>query len=162
MRLAIVLLFSATLFGQEFRGTFSGNATDAQGAGIGRVRIIATETRMGAKSETVSESSGAFTIPFLAPGEYEITAEIPGFKKFVRQGLTLSMGEHPVIDIRMEVGAVNESVTVVADSPLIESANASIGQVITSEEVEDLPVNGRTPLMLAQLALGVISIVEPG
>src|SRR6266567_7262886 len=111
---------------------------------------------------TVSEASGAYTIPFLAPGEYEIAAEAPGFKRSVRQGLKLGMGEHPVIEIRLEVGAVSEVVTVTADSPLIESANGSVGQVITSEEVEDFPVNGRTPLMLGQLALGVISTVEPG
>src|ERR1044071_2550462 len=122
----IALLSSAILFAQEFRGTFSGTVTDAQGAGIAQVKVLATETRTGAKSETLSESSGAFTIPFLAPGDYEITAEAPGFKKFVRPKLTLSMGEHPVIDIRMEVGGVNESVTVTADAPLIESANASI------------------------------------
>src|SRR5258706_8492529 len=72
------------------------------------------------------------------------------------------MGEPPVIDFRLEVGSVSDSVLVTADAPLIESANASIGQVITSEEVEDLPVNGRTPLMLGQLAIGVISLVEPG
>jgi len=72
------------------------------------------------------------------------------------------MGEHPRIDARMEVGAVNESVNITADSPLIEATNASIGQVITSKEVESIPVNGRTPLMLAQLALGAVSTVEPG
>src|ERR1041384_6770478 len=128
----IALLSSAILFAQEFRGTFSGSVTDAQGAGIGQVRIVATETRTGAKSETHSEPSGAYPIPFLAPGEYEISAEVQGFKNFVRQALSLSMGEHPVIDIRLEVGAVNESVTITADAPLIESANASIGQVITT------------------------------
>src|SRR5439155_8046537 len=89
-------------------------------------------------------------------------AEAPGFKKFVRQGLTLSAGEHPVIDIRLDVGAVSESVEVTADAPLLVTSNTSIGQVITTEEVEDFPINGRTPMMLANLALGVISTFEPG
>ncbi len=160
--LAIALLLTVGSFAQEFRGTFSGMVTDAQGGAIAKVKIVATETRTGARSETYSEASGAYTIPFLAPGEYEIAAEAPGFRKSVRQGLALGMGQHPVIDIRLEVGAVSEAVTVTADAPLIESANASVGQVITSEEVENFPVNGRTPLMLGQLALGVISLVEPG
>jgi hypothetical protein len=160
--LSIVLLFAAALPGQEFRGIFSGTVTDAQGAAVAQAKIVAIETRTGAKSETVSEASGAYTIPFLAPGDYEITADSPGFKKSVRQGLTLGMGEHPVIDIRLEVGAMSEKVTVTADSPLIEAGNASIGQVITSEEVEDFPVNGRTPLMLGNLALGVIPTIEAG
>src|ERR1700722_13574513 len=100
--LAVALLIAGTLPAQEFRGTFSGTVTDAQGAGVARAKIVATETRTGAKSETVSEASGAYTVPFLAPGEYEIAAESPGFKRSVRQGVTLGMGEHPVIDIRME------------------------------------------------------------
>jgi hypothetical protein len=150
------------LSAQEFRGTFSGTVTDAQGAAVAKAKIVATETRTGAKSETVSEASGAYTIPFLAPGEYEIAAEVPGFKRSVRQGMTLGMGAHPVIDVRLEVGAVTEAVTVTVDSPLIEAANASVGQMITSDEVEDFPVNGRTPLMLGQLALGVVSTIEAG
>src|SRR5579864_4761261 len=132
--LALSLLFSSALYAQEFRGSFSGSVTDAQGAAVGKARIVVTETRTGTKSDALSEDSGAFTVPFLAAGEYEITAEAAGFKKFVRKGVSLGMGEHPVIDIHMELGAVNESVTVVADSPLIEAGNASIGQVITSEE----------------------------
>jgi len=160
--LGIAVLFSIALLSQEFRGTFSGSVTDLQGAAIAKVKIVATETRTGAKSEATSEVSGAYTLPFLAPGEYEITAEAPGFKKFIRQGVSLGLGEHPVIDIRLDVGAVTETVTVTADSPLIESANSSIGQVITSDEVETMPTNCGTPLMLAQLALGAIPTVEPG
>src|SRR5690348_13780585 len=80
--LAIALLFSAVLMGQEFRGTFSGTVTDSQGGAIVKAKVVATETRTGAKSETTSETSGAYTIPFLAPGDYELSAEAPGFKKF--------------------------------------------------------------------------------
>ncbi|HKE25696.1 MAG TPA: carboxypeptidase regulatory-like domain-containing protein [Bryobacteraceae bacterium] len=159
---AVPLLFCCAAFAQEFRGSFSGNVRDAQGAAVAKARVVATATATGVKSETLSEDSGAYTIPFLAPGEYQISAEAVGFKKFVRAGVSLGMGEHPVIDVQMEVGAISDSVTVMADSPLIEAANASIGQVITSEEVEDMPTNGRTPLMLAQLALGAVSTVEPG
>ena len=156
------LLATATLSAQEFRGTFSGSVLDAQGAAVANVKIVATETRMGTKCETSSDFSGHYVVPFLTPGEYQITAEAAGFKRFVRQGLTLSADEQPVIDIRLEVGAASESVTVSADVPLIESANGSLGQVITTDEVEDLPLNGRMPMMLMQLALGVISTGEPG
>ena len=121
--LSVLLVFPALLCAQEFRGTFSGNVTDAQGAAVAKVTIAVTETRTGTKSQTLTSDSGAYTIPFLAPGEYEIVAEVPGFKKFVRAGVSLGMGEHPVIDIRMEVGAVTEAVTVTADSPLIEAAS---------------------------------------
>src|SRR5436190_22195636 len=101
---SFVLFLAGSVYGQEFRGAFSGTVTDAQGAAIAKAKIIATETRTGTKSQGSSESSGAYTIPFLSPGLYEIAAEAPGFKRASRTGLTLNAGEHPVIDIRMEVG----------------------------------------------------------
>lgn len=164
VRRSLVLLWAVCgcLGAQEYRGTFSGSVLDQQGSAIPRAKITATETRTGVKASVVCDTSGAYTIPFLAPGQYEITAEAPGFKRFVRQGITLSGGEHPVIDIRMDVGAVTESVEVHADAPLLVTANPSVGQVITAEEVEAFPVNGRTPMMLDNLALGVISTFEPG
>src|SRR2546428_3143518 len=140
----LLWLAAAALFGQEFRGAFSGAVTDAQGAAIAKAKIVATEIHTGAKAGAVSADSGSYTIPFLAPGEYEIAAEAPGFKRFVRQGVTLSASEHPVIDIHLEVGAVSDSVMVSAEAPLIVSANSSVGQVVTTREVEAIPVNGRS------------------
>ena len=160
--IALAGLAGAALWAQEFRGTFSGSVKDPQGAAVGHAKIVATETKTGTKSETFSQDSGEYTIPFLMPGDYEITAEAPGFMKAVRPRVTLSVGEHPVIDIRLEVGMVSESVMVTAEAPLIESANASAGEVVTSEEVEEFPLNGRTPMMLSRLAMGVLSTAEPG
>ena len=160
--LTAVVLLSAPLFAQEFRGTLSGSVTDAQGAPIPKAKVVATETRTGSKSETLSETSGEYTIPFLTPGEYEIAAEAQGFKRFARAGITLSAGEHPVIDVRLEVGGISEAISVTADAPLVVSASPSVGQVVTTEEVEDLPTNGRSPMMLATLAMGVINTTEPG
>lgn len=162
-RLSVALVcLAGAVHAQEFRGAFSGAVTDRQGSAIPHAKVTATETRTGVKSATVSETSGAYTIPFLAPGEYSLRAEAPGFKVFVRNGLTLSTGDHPVIDISLDVGDLNQSVTVTADVPLVESSSGSAGQVVTTEEVEELPLNGRTPLMLGRLALGVISTNEPG
>ena len=106
----VVAMFATALTAQEYRGTFSGIVTDPQGAAIPKAKVIATETRTGVKATAICEDTGAYSIPFLAPGEYEITAEAPGFKRALRQGLTLSAGEKPVIDIRLDVGAVSESV----------------------------------------------------
>lgn len=160
---AVALLLPACLaFGQEFRGTFSGIVTDPSGSPIPKAKIIATETHTGTNSTAVSEDTGQYTIPFLLPGEYQIAVEAPGFKKEVRKGITLSAGEHPVVDIKMTVGEVTESVTVVEDAAPLVVANPSVGQTITTAEVEDFPVNGRTPMMLGNLAFGAISTYEPG
>lgn len=158
----LLLAMAASLCAQEFRGTISGAVTDVSGAAIPKVKVVALETRTGVKSTAYSEPSGQYTIPFLALGEYEVSAEAPGFKKFARPGIKISAGDHPVLDIHMEVGALTESVTVTADAPLLMTANPSVGQVITTAQVEDFPVNGRTPMMLDNLALGVVSTFEPG
>jgi hypothetical protein len=161
-RLLILLPLMAAFLAAQQRGTFSGTVTDQSGAPIPKAMVIATNTLTGVSTTATTENSGAYTLSFLQLGQYRISAEAPGFKKFVRQGISLSAGEHPVIDIRMEVGAVSESVTVSADAPLLVTANPSIGQVITDKEVEDFPINGRTPMMLDNLAMGVISTFEPG
>jgi hypothetical protein len=162
-RLTFVLLGVAALISaQEFRGAFSGSVTDAQGSAVPKAKITVTETRTNTKSTAISEGTGEYTIPFLAPGIYDISAEAPGFKTYIQHGMTLSAGEHPVVDIHLEVGATNESVTVTAESPILVTSSPSLGQVITTAEVEDIPINGRTPMMLDNLALGVVSTYEPG
>ncbi len=159
---ALVMLPTAVL-AQETRGTISGTVTDSQGAAVPKVKIVATEMHTGTKTSSVTGDSGAYTIPFLPAGEYRIGAESIGFKTAVRQGITLDSGGHPVVDIRLEVGTASESVSVTADVPLIESANASVGQTVTTREVEELPVNGRGPIILENLAMGVIPTgAEPG
>jgi hypothetical protein len=156
-----VLLGSAT-FAQETRGTFSGSVTDPQGASIPNAKITITETRTGAKNTTVSGATGKYTVPFLPLGTYDIDAEAAGFKKFSQKGLTLSAGENPVIDIKLQVGAQSEQVTITAEAPVLNTSGPTLGQVITTAEVEDVPINGRTPGMLGNLAMGVISTFEPG
>ena len=162
-RFCFLLLATATfLCAQEFRGTFSGSVTDTTGAGIPKAKVIATEVHTGTKATVYTEASGAYTIPFLPPGDYDISAELTGFKTYLRKGLTLEAGASPTVDIRLELGQVSDSVTVTADAPLLEASNPTVGQVLSTKEVEELPVNGRVPMMLGNLAFGVISTYEPG
>ncbi len=161
-RVAVLLsVISAASFAQEFRGTFSGQVTDPTGASIAAAKVVATETRTGVKTQTVTDASGKYAIPFLSPGLYELTALAQGFKMAKRTDLTLGSDDRPVIDFRLEVGDASTSVTVSADAPLLDSENASVGQSISTKEVEEMPLNGRTPMMLAQLALGVIPTGTP-
>ncbi|MGP8243303.1 MAG: carboxypeptidase-like regulatory domain-containing protein, partial [Bryobacteraceae bacterium] len=155
-------LLACVAYGQENRGTFSGSITDPSGSPIPKAKVTATETRTGTKTTAVSEDTGQYTIPFLAPGAYDITVEVPGFKQALRKGITLSAGEHPVVDVKMEVGAVTEAITVSGDVAPLVVASPSVGQVITTNEVEDFPINGRTPMMLGNLAFGAVSTYEPG
>jgi len=153
----LAVLIPAALFAQEFRGTISGSVTDPQGAGIPNAKIEAMETRTGAKSQTVSDSAGQYTIPFLAPGTYRITAEAAGFKRFVQDNFVLETAAHPALDIHLQVGDTSQSVSVTAEAPMLETENGSVAQAITTKQVEDFPLNGRTPYLLSVLAIGVIS-----
>ena len=111
-RLAIALLFAGVLPAQEFRGTFSGTVTDAQGAAVAKAKIVATETRTGAKSDTVSEASGAYTIPFLAPNTYRVTVNAAGFKSSVHEGVVVAANERVGVDALLQVGQNTDTVTV--------------------------------------------------
>jgi len=160
-RLFAFALSGIALFAQEFRSTVAGRVLDAQEAAVAGVKITATQTETGAKSETISGTDGLYTIPFLAPGTYKIEAESAGFKRYVRNGIQVSTNTRVALDIALEVGQVTESVTVAADVPMLQTATASVGQVITSRQIENLPMSGRTPLTLAQLAFGVIPTAAP-
>ena len=157
-----LLTMAAILSAQEFRGTFSGTVTDATGSPVPKAKVVATEIGTGSKTTVYSETSGAYTIPFLPPGEYDISAELQGFKQSLRHGLKLSSGDSPVVDIRLAIGATSESVSVTADVPILETSSPTVGQVLSTKEVDALPVNGRVPMMLGNLAFGVISTYEPG
>jgi hypothetical protein len=132
------ILFAALLparsaSAQEFRGTISGTVTDSSGAIIKDAQVTITEINTGTINRTKTDSAGQYVIPFLQPGAYQIVVEMTSFKKDVRNGVTLQANEHPVIDLALQVGNTQEAVTVTEDVPLVDTANASVGQVITAE-----------------------------
>jgi hypothetical protein len=157
----IALLAVTAGFAQEFRGSISGTITDATGAVMAGVKIRVSETNTGTKVESVSDTAGRFNVPFLLPGDYEIAATMDGFKESLRKGLHLGAGETPTVDIRMEVGTAQTAVEVTDVAPLVNSENASIGSAISTKEIEDLPSNGGTPMMVAQFAMGVTPMSQP-
>ena len=99
--------------------------------------------------------------PFYSPASIQITIEVKGFKKDVRNGITLQANEHPIIDMTLQIGNSVETVSVTADAPLVDTANAAVAQTISTKEVEDFPVNGRTPITLVELAVGVVPTSQP-
>ena len=151
------LAFSITASAQEFRATISGRVTDPSGAIVPKASVIVTNSDTGAAVNSTSNSSGEFTVPFLLPGKYSIAVTATGFQKSFREGITLNTGDKVNADMVLTVGSVNQEVHVTADVPLIETATATSGQVLTAEEVEDLPDNGRSPLGLAKSMYGVVA-----
>lgn len=155
--LILAAFFVCLCTAQEFRSTVSGKVTDPSGAIVPNAKVIATKSDTNSRFETVTNTDGLYTLPFLPPGPYELAAEAQGFKRYVQSGIQIGSNTRIGQDIVLALGLTNESVTVTADAAQIESVSASSGQVITTREVESLPVNGRAPMDLAILGFGVVN-----
>jgi len=146
---------------QEFRGTLSGRVTDSSGGAIINVKVTVVNNDNGARSETTTNDAGEFTLPFLAPGPYQLTVDSPGFKKYLQERIQIGTNSRVTQDITLQVGATTETVNVTADATLVNTTSAAVGQVINAQQIENLPMNGRTPLSLAQLSFGVVPSSDP-
>ncbi len=159
--LLVSSLMTFPLAAQEYRATISGRVTDTQDAVIPGVRIVAVETQRKLRAETISNQRGEFVLPFLEPGSYDIQAETQGFKRYSRPNFVVGTNQRIEADIRLEVGVVTDTITITEEAPLLTTSSASTGQVINAQQVESMPMNGRTPLVLAQLAFGVTPSSDP-
>jgi hypothetical protein len=157
-----VLFIPGNAFAQEFRGTISGSVLDQSGAVVPGASVEVRETHTGTLNKTVSDKAGQYVVPFLPPGDYSITVSKAEFQTLTRSGITLQAQEHPIINLTLTVGSTSQTVTVTAEEPLVDQANSSVGQVISTQSVEDLPLNGRTPVVLATLSVGVVTTSAPG
>jgi hypothetical protein len=137
------LLAATATFAQQGTTEVRGRVADAQGAAMPGVTVTVRNQDTGMFRETVSGDEGAFIASGLVPGRYEVAATLQGFKTFNRQGLQLEVGRTTTIDVTMEVGAMQEVVTVTAESPLVDVTSKEIGGNISSETLVQLPsVNG--------------------
>ena len=146
------MLFSASLSGQEFRGLVIGRVSDPTGAVVPN----ATITVKGPQQTYTTKSNGAgdFSIPFVQPGVYSVTAEATGFKKELRSGVTIDVSQKVNLDFTLQVGSTTEVVVVQADAVTVNTADASGGTVMDPEKVQNLPLNGRQVYMLLALTPG--------
>jgi hypothetical protein len=152
---AMVLFYPSALLAQEARGTINGVVKDANGALVPGASVKVTNKAMGTTVGVTTNDSGFYQAPYLIPGTYQVVVEITGFKKFIRDGVLLRVNDILEIEIQLEVGTVDQSVTVSADSPTLETTNASLGQVIDSRRVAELPIAHGDPYALIGLAGGV-------
>jgi hypothetical protein len=157
LRLAIVALSLAPLMWSQTSSSITGSITDKSSAAVAAAKVTIQNLETQAVKEAITEESGIFTIPFLQPGKYKVTASKSGFKP-VFQDITLEVNQTARFDFQLEVGNVTESVEVRASNPLIESDTSSIGQVVEQRQVAELPLNGRNFVQLATLGPGVTGV----
>ncbi len=151
-----MILFGLRLFAQTSAG-INGSVLDSSGALIPGANITVTNLETGAKRETASSNSGAYQLPLLQPGSYTVSVRKQGFKQVTRD-VRLELNQIVEIDFNMETGAVSETVEVQGVAPLLEPNTSSVGQVIETKAVSDLPLNGRNFTQLAILGPGVTGV----
>ncbi len=154
--LSVVLLLPASLLGQTATGSIVGIATDPSGGIIVGATVTLTQVGTNATRTTVTDSRGAYALTFLQPGIYNITIESPGFKAFAQNGIILDVEATLTVNAKLPVGAVSQRVTVSGQPPLVESQTSSLGQVMGTRSILDLPVNGRNSYAFVALVPGVI------
>lgn len=141
---------------QEFRSTLTGRVTDPSGAVVPGALVTVTNTATGVQVKTRSDGSGEYTTPFLLPGPYKVSVSAPGFEGYEHTNIVLQTSQKVQEDVKLTVGSASENVVVTTETPLLDTTTAAVGQVLTAQEIEDLPSNGRSPLGLAKTELGVV------
>ena len=155
-RFAFVLLAAAlSCPAQTVTSAIVGTVTDPSSAVVPGVSIVVTNVDTGIRSSTTTDSVGNYTVGQLPPGNYEVTGEIAGFKKFVRPNVTLEMTRQLRIDVQLETGSTTESVNVEASTPLIETETGQLSTTISTRELTALPSIGRNPQDFRLLVPGV-------
>jgi len=156
--LVAVLLRSSLVFRQESRGTTFGRVVDRSGAVIAGASVKITNTATGVSMPVTTNEQGNYLAPYLIPGPYRIEAEHRGFKRVVRDGIELRVNDRLEINPTLEVGEVIEQVAVVAETPMLETATASMGSVVDSRRIAELPLPHGNPSSLIQLAPGAVFV----
>jgi hypothetical protein len=151
----VLFVLSFSLSAQSVDATLKGRVLDASGGAVPGVKVEARNTGTNVVAGSVTDGAGQYTIPFLKPGSYNLVVEVTGFKKFVREGLSLSVGDTIEVDVPLQVGAVSEQLTVTGEAPLLDTAKADRGTLVDERTVVEMPLNGRNPFMLAKIAAGV-------
>jgi hypothetical protein len=149
---SICLILISRLSAQAPTATLSGVVTDPSGAVIPGVTVTAISPATSHRTVATTNDQGFYVLTQLPAGEYRVEAEMSGFKKYVRQGLTLTTAATLALDIQLEVGAADQSVTVTGEAPLLQTRTSDVSTLIESKAVQDLPLGDRRTLNIVRLA----------
>jgi hypothetical protein len=153
--LGCVLLTALPAAAQFDRGQISGTIKDAQGGVVPGVTVSVTNLESQQMRTTVTDSSGFYTVPNLPGGKYDVSAELQGFKKALRQNVTLDSASSMVLNIALETGALTEAVTVTAEATPLQT-DVAVRKTVEAKDIEMLSFNGRNPIGVPALKAGVI------
>lgn len=162
MRIVSLLLWAALLCAQSYHGGIRGRVTDPAGAAVASAKVELIEDGTQLRRTASAGASGGFAFDYVKPGAYTVEVEATGFRKLSRRNVVVETQLTVNLDVALQLGAVTEVVEVTAQPPLIESANASTGQVLDQKRLADLPNQGRNLfIMVARMSPNVVSVANP-
>ena len=152
----IVVLISAPAATQSFYGSLITVTQDTQGAVIPGATVVLTNTATNERREGVTAEDGTYRFVNLVPGTYRLEIELSGFQRYVRDQIVVNVQSTPRIEAVLQLGTLEETVSVTGEAPLLQTENASVGTVVGSRAVQELPLNGRNVLNLIAVAPTVV------
>jgi len=150
-----LLMLAMPVRGQDSRGQIIGRVSDGAGAAIPNAEVKATNTATGVTLTGATNEQGNYEIPYLTPGLYSLKVAAPGFKRYTRDNLEVRVSDRLGVDIVLEPGSVSETVTITAATPLLESTNANLGDVVDERRITELPLSGGSPVTLMRFTTGL-------
>jgi len=140
---------------QNITGTILGTVTDPTGASIPETQVTITNQATNQSHQVTTSKTGSYQVPYLPPGQYQVSASHVGFKTIIRKDIILEVDRRLVLDLKLELGSTATQVTVVGQTPLLNTTSAALGQVVSSQTTQALPLLGRNIFDLAGLTAGV-------
>src|ERR1700729_1217436 len=138
----LLLGLSLSLLAQSV-SQISGTVKDASGSAIPGAQVTVTQTDTGLARTAETDASGVYSLPSLPLGPYRLEVKKEGFSSYIQSGIVLQVDSAPTIDPIMKVGALSESVQVEAAAAMVETHSTGVGQVVNSQQVLEMPLNGR-------------------
>jgi len=155
--LALIFAALATPALAQVAASITGRVEDASGAGVGGAKVTVKSLETGATRSALTDESGNYSVLSLGVGEQEVKVEKTGFKSESRTGINLEVAQQAVLNFRLDVGRVDEQVTVTDDAPVVNTTTSSVAGVVNEREVKDLPLNGRSFDNLIALNPGTVN-----
>jgi hypothetical protein len=150
----LALFSTAACFAQQDTGIITGVVTDPSGSAIPSATVVLLNAGTNARTKVTTDDSGFFVATPLRIGTYTISIEAPGFKRSVQEDVVLRVQDRLRIDFKLEVGQLSDTIEVSAEAPLLQSETTSLGQVIATKPISELPLNGRNFVQLIALTPG--------
>src|SRR5438876_8561570 len=158
--LGVLVVAGASAHAQQGTGELRGKVVDAQNAVLPGVAVVAKNEASGQFREVVSGADGTFFMSALTPGTYEVTAQLSGFKKYQRGGVRVEVGKTFSIDVQLQVGGIEQEVTVTAETPLVDTTSKQLGGSVPTQELQDVPSLNRNFTSYLSLLPGITSTIS--